>query len=479
MQNLPPVFSPENSPPSGFASRRDYLPLISPAPTEEGRQFDFSGSRRGSTPSLTKSSASQYFEELRKRRRTSESAFTPTQEQQQLPSFANQEHSEKTSRFAELPSSIAQSILRALESQAKATSGAIGSISLKKRTMSMPASASEVFSGSYSEHRDPLERRASMRSQQLALLASQARLVRTGATSVHTAIRAERAVTGAVKKAVEDAQISKGVNVEVDNVEESTLAQEDPSRENVTKADGVVVKSVVEGQGQGRGTNSTDSSQAWSEALASPQSTTAFLNRASEVAHDWANGFYRFEEKWAEDALQKEKRRLSEHHTSSKRPRIEDLLDQSGAGAGAAAAEKVDQNGPSSPRKGASSPPSRETSPNAKPNTISEALIPASLRSSLVAAHKRLSASLPTMSATSSVHEGGQLVDVLSNFVSLIEQRKETCHGLEKLAQDARRLSTVPLPSISTALAQHAEVKEEEEEEGEEEDDEEKSNRRG
>jgi hypothetical protein len=424
-------------------SRTAYLPLISPALTEEDKTFDFSSQRRGSTPSLAKSSASQYFEELRKRRRTSETAATAATSNQ--PVSMHERESQSTGKFAELPSSIAQSILRALESQAKASTSVLESTTLKKRTMSMPSARPDEDLEMGRD--DKKQRRASMRSQQLALLASQARLARTGSTSVHTALLAERAVEGAVRQVVKEAQAG---NLNKDLSDFAAAEQGSDSDEiSPTDVGEKPTSSVAEMQ---------VSAAAWSDALSTPHTATAFLSSASAVAHDWANGFYRFEEEWAEDALKKEKRRMSEHHVGGKRPRREELLNE-------LAAEFED--GLASPKKVSSAPSTREVSPIASdvtPTPDTNAVAPMSVRSSLVAAHKRLSASLPAIPTTSSStpsEGGGQLVDVLSNFASLIGQRKEVCHGLEKLAHNAKSLSNVKLPSIASALSHQSRIEEE------------------
>lgn len=424
------------------SNRTAYLPLISPAPTDEDKGFDFSSHRRGSTPTLAKSSASQYFEELRKRRRTSETAATAATASQ--PVFVHERESQSTGKFAELPSSIAQSILRALESQAKASTSALDSSTLKKRTMSMPSARpdDDLEMG----RSDKKQRRASMRSHQLALLASQARLARTGSTSVHTALLAERAVEGAVRQVVKEAQAGNKELCDI-GAEQAT----DSGEVSPTDIGDKSAPAVAEMK---------DAAAAWSDALSTPHTATAFLSSASAVAHDWANKFYRFEEEWAEDALKKEKRRVSEYHVGAKRPRREELFGQVVADS---------EDGSASPTKIASAPLTRETSPVAAaadgtPTPDASTAAPQSVRSSLVAAHKRLSASLPAIPTTSTntpSEGGGQLVDVLSNFASLIGQRKEVCHGLEKLAQDAKSLSSVKLPSLSVALSKQATIAEE------------------
>jgi hypothetical protein len=435
LHTLPPVFSPDNSPPMGVTSRTAYLPLISPAPNEEGKPFNFDVPRRGSTPSLAKSSASQYFEELRKRRRTSETSMTAASNiaSNTQPAFVHGKESRTTGRFAELPTSIAQSIMRAMESQANSSS----SFLLKKRTMSMPNTQADE---DYIDHRDDKrQRRASMRSQQLALLASQARLARTGATSVETARRAERAVEGAVRQVVKEAQAGvSNMTISRESSDDTTSPQTDSKEVSPTDSIGEKQSTTVE---------IPNGAFAWSDALANPHRATAFLSSASAVAHDWANGFYKFEEEWAEDALKKERRRMSEHQVGDKRQ-----------------VDQIDLEAAPSPKKTVSAPSTREASPAAENEDVDA---PQSVRSSLVAAHKRLSASLPSVPTSSSskaksTESGGQLVDVLSNFASLIGQRKEVCQGLEKLAQDAKSLSNVPLPSIATALSQHPTIEEEE-----------------
>ncbi|UZJ52377.1 hypothetical protein CBS101457_001697 [Exobasidium rhododendri] len=449
MNNLPPVFSPDPSPPMGVAFREKYLPLVSPAITEDDGPFNFNR-RRGSTPGSTKGGASQYFHDLRKRRRTSECSPAPTSASTMstLPSdvldaapvFVLQKGNSSTNNIAILPTSIAQPIREALEMQASMSSSPF--TILKRRTMSLPSSyhadLSEVEDEEESTNaKRKSDRRASVRSHQLTILANQARLARTGASSFTSALRAERAVEGAFQDVVRFAQDSKstfpGIKEKGDSVD--TKMGEDKKAKLHNGAD------------DDAGSSLQNPSKIWRSALSSPQTASAFLHSASEVAHDWANGFYAVGKEWAGDALQKEKRRLSENEIGRKRAREgEDEEEEREASSSTAAPIR-----PPSPKRTASEPSKKEGSPF---HDSSPSGHPPSPRSSLVAAHKRLSTSLPSVPTLESSRssgtggEGGKLVDVLSNFVELIEQRKEGCHGLERLAQSARRLSTVQLPSV-------------------------------
>lgn len=483
MHNLPPVFSPDNSPPlTGSTSRKHYLPLISPVLTEDSdRPFDFSR-RRGSTPSLQKSSASQYFEDLRKRRRGSEistqAAESTSTEKETSVNMEQKAGEMRSARFAELPTALAQTIIRALGDQARATL-------LKKRTMSLPSSAPAFgLAHGLKEEEEERQRRASMRSKQLALLASQARLARTGASSVQTALVAERAVKGAIQEVVEDLQASKISKKTAIKVEESEESEGNGSSSSSGESKQITPTSDKSERSDSSEKTPEDGDQVpnavvapggmWSQALASPQAATAFLASASEVAHDWANGFYKFEGEWAEDALRKEQLKLSETQSTRKRQREGEDVDDTPLSTPRAQAIRLQPPEITLNSKSAT-PESREASPANAPsemipltNKVTIAVPPSlpssSARSSLMAAQKRLSMSMPVVPISkpvTSAQEGGQMVDVLSNFVDLIEQRKETCHGLEKLAQDARRLSTVQLPSIASAMATKQKIDEE------------------
>ena len=443
MSTLPPVFSPESSPPLDESRRTHYLPLVSPMLTDDDRSFRLDR-RRESTPTLQKSGVSSYFADLRKRRRTSDSPSSSScSSSRQNAVFLQQKGRKQNARFSELPASIAQPILRAMESQTSGSSSTLtlptvaDHIAARKRTLSMPITGASEDGISDSTRRLELsKRRASVRSRQLALLASQARLARSGATSVNTALRAERAVDGAVKRAVEDAQASRSAIQDEAGKGEGRIEEEDADANSEEERFGVDLH---------------DHTTPWSHALSTPQFANAFFSSASEVAHDWANGFYAFEREWAGDALRKERGRLRKDSSACKRRRED----------GNGERQSV------SPKRTASQPVTREVSPSLLPVRLPAASVTSS-HASLAAAGKRLSLSLPTRGRLKNNTDvvdredepGGKLVDVLSNFASLIEQRQEGCHGLERLAQDAKRLSTVHLPSVGSSLPRKQEVAE-------------------
>jgi hypothetical protein len=318
--------------------------------------------------------------------------------------------------------------------------------------------------GSASVANTPLssgERRESVRAQQLALLASQARLASSGATSIGTALRAEKAMKGAVWKAVEGVQAARQAR--------NSIAVGLHSKQDEEKS----VSPSLDSEGERSATSSAaaspskaalgrDPTSAWSEMLASQDAACSFLDSAKEVAHSWANGFYAYEKEWVDGALSKEKKRLLQE----KRASSEIVLP--------ASADSPTHVGPDTEeevlprRKSFSEPPTGpkdETVDDEEHNlhqggklnhvalavperresvyiaTSDSATVTAAKRS-LLAAQRRLS------TVTALPGNRGKLVDVLSNFASLIDSRKEGCHSLEVLAQNARRLSSVPLPAV-------------------------------
>lgn len=359
----------------------------------------------------------------------------------------------------------------------------------QQRAMSVPHNLKSKLHAAFATPDGAAERRGSMRAQQLALLASQARLASSGTTNVQAALRAERAVKAAVMTVVEDAQQSRqkqrasiALPSKVgDGTEESAgnaakeRAQDEKGASSLTDVEPTDMLDAA----------ASDGTSAWSAALASPSSTTAFLQSAGEVARSWANGFYAFEKGWVGDALAEERHRSSAVESDAAPTELSRCVKSSSAPAAAPSHEHAsDPTATSaSPSTDASSTFTTPTDEQVPSSTVtpapSQSALGKPLKSSprtalLVAAQNRLSnareggrmslsgasgaAAFPMPSSgtgaldqqgeASSATAGGKLLDVLSNFQSLIESRTEGCHGLERLAADARLMSAAPLPLL-------------------------------
>lgn len=252
----------------------------------------------------------------------------------------------------------------------------------KGRAMSVPQAIHSSIHPTFKVIPRPSgRRRESGRAQQLALLASQARLASTGTSSVQTALRTEKAVKGAVVKVAEEARDARPVAGLLNESDNQMCQDTDQSEEKL--------------QGAPSGLTST-----WYEALASPVATVSFFDTASQVARGWANGFYAFESRWVHEALGQQQNEVSD-------------------------AERLTHT-----MRNTSTPVHMEINPPS--DQVTDQLL-----------------GLEKVSQGKAPIGSGKLVDVLTNFAALMDSRKEGCRGLERLAQDARQISSSPLPPLN------------------------------
>lgn len=439
-------------------SRTAYLPLVSPSIVEEGSNLKRSRDDEGESASYfnlktdTSSSAIDTDEEGD----DTETASIPTAKRARIP-------------LVSLPDEIGHPLMRAIEQSMNADQSniKIGESSTSStsqttttrqhRAMSVPrnlrskihpvtalmvanrrpSSSSSTTNNQTSTSNDPIserQRRNSVRAQQLSLLASQARLALSGTSNVNTAIRTENAVKGAVIKAFNDVQARKK-RESISNFNPSSPLQSErgedivsPIRENNIPAEqNASPSSRID-------TAIRDPIATWSEALQNAKTATSFLDSAKEVARDWANGFYAYEKEWIGSALQKEQSKIIEEEGEEVQSRNEIGRRTSLSAPPTSAKEEEstitdkDMVIPVEPAKGGGSNDSISN------YTIGQKVVDSNL--------------IPTRRSIEFSNGGGKLVDVLSNFATLIDSHKEGCHSLEKLAQNARRLSAVQLPNV-------------------------------
>lgn len=470
-RNRPPMLSslPRDLIDSDTPGRKSYLPLVSPCVDEGAGQSAGRPPkrRRLSTPTALPSTVGGYFDlqgppkerdvEMKSKQRSDQTASVPVDESdpehKQEPIQGDRKQERTRIPVIELPDEIAHPLFMALQSSmGKPSTRQYRAMSVPRnlRSKAHPFSSSHLLgSGSASGTSTPRERRDSMRAQQLSLLASQARLASTGTTNVHTAMRTEKAVKGAMWKAVEDVQARKARGDASAAIASADEADDAEGRQSECDSE----KKAEEPSSPIKVESIQDPAAAWSQALADRKSATSFLRSARDVAHDWANGFYAFEKEWVGDALQREQKKLDEE------------------GQGAASSLSQTENSPVfGPDLSTESVLGRRTSLSAPPaierGDGQNELIPmtdekreyadateamASSSSSVTTARLTLMEAQRRLSlAPEQVEIGGRgkLVDVLSNFATLIDSRKEGCHSLEKLAQNARRLSSVQLPTL-------------------------------
>lgn len=444
-------------------SRTAYLPLVSPSIEEEGRNLKRSrDDDKGESASYfniktdTSSSAIDTDEEEGE---DAETASIPTAKRARIP-------------LVSLPDEIGHPLMRAIEQSMNADQSniKIGESSTsttshttttrQHRAMSVPrnlrskihpvtalmvanrrpsssTSSTTNNQNSTSSSNDPIserQRRNSVRAQQLSLLASQARLALSGTSNVNTAIRTENAVKGAVIKAFNDVQARKQ-RESISNLNPSSPLQSERGEDIVSPIRENNIPAEQNASPSSRiNTAIRDPTETWSEALQNAKTATSFLDSAKEVARDWANGFYAYEKEWIGSALQKEQSKIIEEE-----------------------GEEVQSRNEIGRRTSLSAPP---TSAKEEESTITDKdmVIPVeptkggsneSSISNYTIGQKGVDSNLiPTRRSIEFSNGGGKLVDVLSNFATLIDSHKEGCHSLEKLAQNARRLSAVQLPNV-------------------------------
>ncbi|PWN31836.1 uncharacterized protein FA14DRAFT_158647 [Meira miltonrushii] len=438
-------------------SRTAYLPLVSPSIEEDGFSTDQNGLKRS-----REEGSGSYFD-INKQ----ESSTTNTSRSAIL-SDEDEEASIPTAKrvripLVSLPDEIGNPLMRAIEQSmsvdqsyknGESSSSSAQQNARQHRAMSVPrnlrskvhpvtalmvanrrpsAANSQASADATSER----QRRNSVRAQQLSLLASQARLALSGTSNVNTAIRTENAVKGAVMKAFNDVQARKqresisGSSSPLSNVQSERGESGSPVKESN--------KDIVGDQNPSpkRMEAIRDPTATWSEALQNAKSATSFLDSAKEVARDWANGFYAYEKEWIGTALQKEQLKLDDEKVQQEESRIGRRTSLSAPPVTAREEESTltdkDMVIPVEPMKAAEDASSNYTASKAAVNAIPQKVVD--------------SAVIPTRSIDFG-NGGGKLVDVLSNFATLIDSHKEGCHSLEKLAHNARRLSAVQLPPV-------------------------------
>ncbi|PWN94301.1 hypothetical protein FA10DRAFT_45638 [Acaromyces ingoldii] len=379
---------------------------------------------------------------------------------------------------------------------------------------SLGAMASSGDSSTATSSSAASQRRASVRSQQLSLLASQARMVSVGSSSVKTAKRAEAVVKGVVRQAVEQRRSSTmaergllvcgggGGGSRSAPVSEPTS----PVLSPLTAAAAAAVAAATAGSnpvGEIAADSLRDPTRQWEATLAQPETATAFMEGASELAKDWANGFYAYERSWAGDALRREKRRLSGEDDGSEEE-----------GAAASTTEAGDEEVRKRMRRtksseglrrqsGSDCPVFRDSSsPRAEREAEEEEVSGLKKKTRSVSfklvvddddddemgrknkeeeeeedkegeeeeeeeeeeagegqqqldkvAVRSTSTSSADDAKSASAPAGGGLVGVLNEFASLLETRQETCQGLEKLARDARELAGTRLEPVVRVTA--------------------------
>lgn len=476
--------------------RTSYLPLLSPCIREEASTpSSEQGSAQSQIPSTSTvrfakqdmAPASQQQSESRKRSFEESPPVSPTNTSKKLSvehcepkANADGEPCNKRAKLpvVTLPNEIAHSLFTALGQSTLDLDNAEGR---QYRAMSVPRNMQSNVTASTRAALVPpriggsasvanssssgAERRESVRAQQLALLASQARLASSGATSIGTALRAEKAMKGAVWKAVEGVQAARQAR---NSIAAGALTSATHARDT---EEGAESASSSRTASPSKYTLSHDPTNAWSEVLTSPSVACSFLDSAKEVAHGWANGFYAYEKEWVDGALSKEKQRLTQERRATSEADAHFIRTPSSPPksptyvAPASSTEEDADDAKQRPRrKSFSEPPLATTddivedveedtqqqqsaslsthdrrdsvmiAPSSDPSSVTNA------KRSLLAAQRRLS--------TAVTGNRGKLVDVLSNFASLIDSRKEGCHSLELLAHNARRLSAVQLPNV-------------------------------
>lgn len=446
-------------------SRTAYLPLVSPSIEEEGRNLKRSrDDDKGESASYfniktdTSSSAIDTDEEEGE---DAETASIPTAKRARIPLVSlPDEIGHPLMRAIEQSMNADQSNIKIGESSASTTTSQT-TTTRQHRAMSVPrnlrskihpvtalmvanrrpsssSTTSSTTNNQTSTSNDPIserQRRNSVRAQQLSLLASQARLALSGTSNVNTAIRTENAVKGAVIKAFNDVQARKQ-RESISNLNPSSPLQSErgedivsPIRENNIPAEqNASPSSRID-------TAIRDPTATWSEALQNAKTATSFLDSAKEVARDWANGFYAYEKEWIGSALQKEQSKIIEEEGEEVHSRNEIGRRTSLSAPPTSAKEEEstitdkDMVIPVEPTKGGGG--SNDSISN---YTIGQKVVDSNL--------------IPTRRSIEFSNGGGKLVDVLSNFATLIDSHKEGCHSLEKLAQNARRLSAVQLPNV-------------------------------
>lgn len=358
-------------------------------------------------------------------------------------------------------------------------SSSSSSSSVQRRRMTTKAASDPALVAS--------QRRASVRSQQLSLLASQARMVSVGSSSVKTAKRAEAVVKDVVLRAVEERRNSTLA------ADRELLAISDGTRSApVSEPASPLLVSLGPTAAARRPTmiapedNSDsallDPTKQWESVVSRPEMATAFMAGASELAKDWANGFYAYERSWAGDALRREKRRLSgEDEMEEGDPATADEVENQKRRRRWEGSESFRRRSdsicpafhkPLSPLS-AVKKAGRENEEEAKEQSINAAKKDDDDEGSTRSAEDTREAideveeSVESTSdvvkpaTLSTVPAGGSvgLVGVLNEFASLLETRQEACQGLEKLARDASELANTRLePLVRIAASAPPEV---------------------
>lgn len=449
-------------------SRTAYLPLVSPSIEEDGLSKEQNGLKRS-----REQEPASYFN-IKKQETTTndtsssailsdedEEVSTPKAKRTRIP-------------LVRLPDEIGNPLMRAIEqsmsvdpsSKNGESSSSVQNMTRQHRAMSVPrnlrsnvhpvtalmianrrpstnnqaAPAAAAATDVTSER----QRRDSVRAQQLSLLASQARLALSGTSNVNTAIRTENAVKGAVMKVLNDVQARKhresisgltatnsGSTSPISTVQSERGESSSPAKESNKD---VANDQIISPQ------RLRDPTATWSEALQNAKSAVSFLDSAKEVARDWANGFYAYEKEWIGTALQKEQSKLDneKNQEQDSRNNVGRRTSMSAPPVSAQEEESTltdkDMVIPVEPMKESDeATPNYTTTSSKLLNSIPQKVID--------------SAVIPTRTIEFG-NGGGKLVDVLSNFATLIDSHKEGCHSLEKLAQNARRLSAVQLPTV-------------------------------